>query len=89
MKYFTKEWYELCQKTGFHLSLEEETQAETFSEAYFQQLYNSELNNWLTLREEIDSVDFSKEEATEQFHTSFIVNQARLKKGLPKLFWNR
>jgi len=82
MKYFTKDWYELCQKTGFHLSLEEEKQAETFSESYFQQLYNSELHNWLTLREEIDSMDFNKEEAAEQFHTSFMVNQMHLKEGL-------
>ena len=57
MKYFTKEWYELSQKTSFHLHLEEEKKAATFSEDYFQQLYNIELNNWLTLQEEIQSVD--------------------------------
>lgn len=51
MKYFTKEWHELCQKTNFHLLLEEEKQAETFSEEYFQKLYHIELNSWLTLQE--------------------------------------
>jgi hypothetical protein len=50
MKYFTKEWYELCQKTSFHLLLKEEKQAKTFSEEYFQQLYNTELNNWLKIK---------------------------------------
>ncbi|ODA39970.1 hypothetical protein DSBG_3261 [Desulfosporosinus sp. BG] len=35
MKYFTKEWYETCQKTSFHLSLEEDERAENFSEEYF------------------------------------------------------
>lgn len=84
MKYFTKEWFELCQKISFHLNLEEEKKAETFSEEYFQQLYNSELINWLTLRKEIDSMDFNKEEATEEFHDMFIVNQEILKNGLPE-----
>ncbi|CAM5424688.1 hypothetical protein LSPH24S_08022 [Lysinibacillus sphaericus] len=49
MKYFTKEWHELCQKNNLHLHLEEEKQAETFSEEYFQQLYHIELNSWLTV----------------------------------------
>ncbi|MFJ7973688.1 hypothetical protein [Psychrobacillus sp. NPDC096389] len=56
MKYFTEEWYELCQKTSFHLLLEEEKQAVTFSEEYFQQLYDTELNSWINLQEEITSI---------------------------------
>lgn len=100
MKYFTKEWYELSQKTSFHLHLEEEKKAATFSEDYFQQLYNIELNNWLTLQEEIDSISkshdiankdennhfdsFKKDEAIKQFHDSFIYNQVYLKELLPK-----
>ena len=84
MKYFTKEWMELCQKISFHLNLEEEKKAETFSEEYFQQLYNSELIDWFTLREEMDPIAFNKEEAAEEFHNAFIVNQAILKKGLPE-----
>ena len=55
MKYFTKECYELCQKTGFHYRLEEDKRAEV-SEQYFKQLYESELNNWITLQEEINSI---------------------------------
>lgn len=46
----------MCQKTSFHLLLEEEKQAETFSEEYFQQLYHIEFNSWLTLQEEMDSI---------------------------------
>lgn len=61
MKYFTKEWYELSQQTCFHLPLEEEKQAEACSEEYFQQLYNTELNRWLDLQEEVASIT----EATE------------------------
>lgn len=100
MKYFTKEWYELCQKTSFHLLLEEEKQAETFSEEFFLQLYNSELNSWLNLQEEIDSImknnetvntddkneyePFNRDKVIEQFHQGFIHNQEHIKRELPK-----
>ncbi|KOP81370.1 DUF4085 family protein [Cytobacillus solani] len=100
MKYFTKEWYELCQKTSFHLPLEEEKQVETFSEEYFQTLYNTELIRWLDFQEEVASItettetgnrendnentSFNREQAIEQFHESFLYNQACLKKELPE-----
>ncbi|MGE7839279.1 DUF4085 family protein [Lysinibacillus sp. NPDC093712] len=101
MKYFTKEWYELCQKTSFYLNLEEEKQAETFSEEYFQQLYNNELNSWLELQEEISSIlesndddqneyePFNKNLAIKQFHDGFIYNKHRLKNELPETILNQ
>lgn len=101
MKYFTKEWYELCQKTSFHLLLEEEKQAETFSEEYFQQLYNTKLNSWLNLQEEVASImknnetvntddnneyePFNRNKVIEQFHEGFIYNQEHLKKELSEI----
>ncbi|WP_419392734.1 DUF4085 family protein [Cytobacillus praedii] len=100
MKYFTKEWYELCQKTCFHLLLEEDKQAETFSEEYFQQLFNTELIQWLDFQEEVASLmetaetgnreennentPFNREQEIEQFHESFLFNQACLKEELPE-----
>lgn len=99
MKYFTKEWYELCQKTSFHLALEEERQAETYSEKYFQQLYNIELNSWLNLQEEVATImknngtinindnneaPFNTEKAIENFHSGFIYNQEQLQEKLPE-----
>jgi hypothetical protein len=97
MKYLTKEWYELCQKVSFHLPLEEEKQAETFSEAYFQQLYSAELNKWLHLQEEVASImqangtnePFNKDKETKQFHESNIYNQELLKKSLPETILNQ
>ncbi|MEK4129574.1 DUF4085 family protein [Solibacillus sp. FSL W8-0474] len=83
MKYFTKDWFELCQKISFHLNLVEDQKAEVFSEEYFQQVYHNELMDWLTLREEMYTIDFNKEETTEEFHNAFIVNQMILKKRLP------
>lgn len=92
MKYFTKEWHELCQKNNLHLHLEEEKQAETFSEEYFQQLYHIELNSWLTVQEEANLrlkshenyESFNKEKGIEQFHDIFIHNLMYLKKQLPE-----
>lgn len=99
MKYFTKDWYKLSQKTDFHLLLEEEKQADTFSEEYFQHLYDSELNSWLKLQEEVASIlesnevtntddnneyqPFNRKKATEQFHEGFIYNKEYFKKELP------
>ncbi len=73
MKYFTKEWYGLCQKTSLHLLLEEAKEAETFSEEYFQQLYDQKLNEWLTLQQEIASVPFNDvlPDETENIDESF------------------
>ncbi|GAA0730596.1 DUF4085 domain-containing protein [Clostridium malenominatum] len=99
MKYFTKEWYELCQKTSFHFSLEEEKQAKIFSEEYFQQLYSIKLNDWLDLQQQfashieksetvgrdcIQHEIFNKEKAIEQFHESFIYSQEYIKESLPE-----
>ncbi|MCM3782117.1 hypothetical protein M3231_03970 [Neobacillus mesonae] len=99
MKYFTKEWYELCQKSSFHLALEEEQQAETYSEKYFQQLYNTELKSWLDLQEEVATImknnetinttdnkeeTFNTEKAIGNFHDGFIYNQEQLQEKLPE-----
>lgn len=98
MKYFTKEWYELCQKTSLHLLLEEEKQAEYFSDEYFINLYNEKLNNWLDLQQKLDLEmakctetgienilyeSFDKEKSIEQFNNQFIYNQEYSKKVLP------
>jgi hypothetical protein len=58
MKYFTKKWYELCQTTSEHLSLEEDEHAESYSEEYFHQLYNQKLKDWLSLQEDLSSQTF-------------------------------
>lgn len=97
MKYLTKEWYEHCQKMSFHLGLKEEKQAETFSEAYFQQLYSDELNKWLHFQEEVASVmqangtnePFNKEKETKHFHDSTIFNQEHLRESLPETILNQ
>lgn len=85
MKYFTKEWYELCQKTNAHLLLEEDKEAESFSEKYFQKVYNEKLTEWLDLQERyITHEAFDREKLSRQFHEMFIYNQEYTKKILPE-----
>ena len=55
MKYFTREWYELCQKTFAHLPLKESKEAEHFSEDYFQELYKQKLSNHLSIRKRMEN----------------------------------
>lgn len=96
MKYFTKEWYELSQKTGFHLSLEEDKRAETYSEVFFQQIYGAKLQRWLHVQEEVAALmqnesnePFHREQAAEQFQASFVYRQEYLRKALPETILNR
>ncbi|SHI37767.1 DUF4085 family protein [Clostridium intestinale] len=87
MNYFNKEWCESCQRIGLHLILEEDKQAEIFSEEYFQQLYNQKLIEFLDSWKEIASITnkpFDKENLTKQFEDSFIYNQEYTKKLLPQ-----
>ncbi|GKX65062.1 DUF4085 domain-containing protein [Inconstantimicrobium mannanitabidum] len=87
MKYFTKEWYELCQKTYAHLILEEDEQAESFSEEYFQKLYLEKLNEFLDSWRDVYKIEqepFYKEKFSKQFEDRFIYRQEHLKKILPE-----
>lgn len=87
MKYFTKDWYDLCQKTNAHLFLEEDEKAESFSEEYFQQLYNEKLTEFLNSREEVANIShepFNREIICKQFEESFIYNREHMKKILPE-----
>jgi len=87
MKYFTKEWYELCQKVSAHLLLEEDPEAEKFSEEYFSKLYNQRLQEWLDLHEEVAEISgepFNPEKETQVFQKAFLLNQERAKEILPE-----
>ncbi len=71
MKYFTKEWYQLCQKTFGHLTLKESAEAESFSEEYIQRLYEEKLNEWLTLQKDVAAVNF-EDVFPEEMNTNFL-----------------
>lgn len=87
MNYFNKEWYELCGKINLHLLLEEDKQAEFFSEEYFQQLYNQKLMEYLDTWKELTCISnepFDKENITKQFEEIFICHLKHTKKALPE-----
>ena len=99
MNYFTKEWYELCQKTSIHFYLKEVKEAEFFSEEYFKQLYKQELTEWLSLQEKITLYNteheatkencifyepFHRKKLQEQFYEGFTYRQEYIKTVLPK-----
>ena len=56
MKYFTKEWSELLGKTHWHEGLKEDNRAAVYSEEYFVELYNKELDKHLALQKKVFSV---------------------------------
>ncbi|MEL7569796.1 MAG: DUF4085 family protein [Eubacteriaceae bacterium] len=58
MKYFTKEWYQLMQKTGFDVLLRASDKAQIFSEEYFKYLYKKKEREWLKLQKEVSEVSF-------------------------------
>ncbi|WP_373844651.1 DUF4085 family protein [Clostridium sp.] len=99
MNYFTKKWYELCQKISIHFSLKEVKESESFSEEYFHQLYKQELMEWLSLQEKIVSYKaeleitkgscisyepLDREKLSEQFYEGFIYRQEYVKTALPE-----
>ncbi len=58
MKYFTKEWYELCQKESYHFGIRADKRAETFSENYFEKLYKKAELAHLAMMERSYNVKF-------------------------------
>lgn len=96
MHYFTKEWYELCQKTSAHFGLEEDEKAGSYSDEYFQELYKQRLKDYIHLQEEITSnyktdkgsssehTPFDSQKLSEQFYQAFLLNQEHIKKILPE-----
>ncbi|GGG71689.1 DUF4085 family protein [Paenibacillus radicis (ex Gao et al. 2016)] len=57
MKYFTKEWYELCQRTGLHFGMRVHKSAYVRDEALFLRLYNRKEKEFLIQEREVYDVD--------------------------------
>lgn len=48
MNYFTKEWYRTMHLSGLHFGVSRSKKAEVYSDEYFNKLYASKLNEYLT-----------------------------------------
>lgn len=57
MKYLTKEWYELCQRTGLHFGMKVNNGADVYDEALYLQLYKRKEKEFVKLQHEIYDVD--------------------------------
>lgn len=74
MKYFTKEWYEVCGDTGYHLNMQVSKNAESLSEEYYHDLYLRRRRAYMKLQKEVAEIngtvfDKAAEEAEfQKFH---------------------
>ncbi|MEG6521530.1 DUF4085 family protein [Desulfotomaculum sp. 1211_IL3151] len=57
MKYLTKEWYELCQRTGLHFGMKVHKGANVYDEALYLRLYKRKEKEFVKLQHEIYHVD--------------------------------
>lgn len=57
MKYLTKEWYELCQKTALHFGMEVCAGADVYDEALYLELYEQKEKEFIKLQHEVYDVD--------------------------------
>ena len=70
MKYFTKEWYTLCQNSDWHLNMSVSKNAEEFNEDYYKDLYTRRRRAFVKEQKEVAEVlgeEFSKAKAEVQF----------------------
>ncbi|MBP3629710.1 MAG: DUF4085 family protein [Anaerotignum sp.] len=70
MKYFTKEWYETCQNSNWHLNMSVSKNAEEFSEDYYKDLYTRRRRAFVKEQKEVAEVlgeEFSKVIAEVEF----------------------
>ncbi|AFQ43863.1 DUF4085 family protein [Desulfosporosinus meridiei] len=57
MKYLTKEWYELCQRTGLHFGMSVHNGAAVYDEALYLELYKRKEQEFIKSRREVYDVD--------------------------------
>lgn len=57
MKYLTKEWYELCQRTGLHFGMRVHNGANIYDEALYLRLYTRKEKAFVKMQHEVYDVD--------------------------------
>lgn len=100
MKYFTKEWYKACQKSGMNLLLNASKEADIYSDEYFNRLYNEKCTEYVKLEKDVFKIKnkvknlhgdkhlrvkkFDLEKTKKNFNKIFKAQVKRLKENLPK-----
>ena len=57
MKFLTREWYELCQRTGLHFGMKVHNGAAVYDEALYLRLYKRKEKEFVTMQHQIYDVD--------------------------------
>ncbi|WP_433751917.1 hypothetical protein [Paenibacillus amylolyticus] len=57
MKYLTKEWYELCQRTGLHFGMRVHRGTYELNEALFLRRYKRKEKEYIELQREMYNID--------------------------------
>lgn len=57
MKYFTNEWYDLCQRTDLHLGMRVHKRAHVRDEALYLRLYKRKEKEFVNLQREVYNTD--------------------------------
>lgn len=86
MKYFTKEWYNTCQNSGWHLNMSVSKNAEEFSETYYMDLYTRRRRAFVKEQKEVAELlgeEFSKVKAEVEFMHNHEATLKRMEENLP------
>ena len=87
MKYFTKEWYEMCQNSNWHLNMSVSKNAEEFSEEYYKDLYTRRRRAFVKEQKDVAEVlgeEFSRVKAEVQFMESHEETVKRMEASIPE-----
>ena len=87
MKYFTKEWYEMCQNSNWHLNMSVSKNAEEFSEEYYKDLYTRRRRAFVKEQKEVAEVlgeEFSKVKAEVTFMNQHEETVKRMESSIPQ-----
>ena len=87
MKYFTSEWYEMCQNANWHLNMSVSKNAEEFSEEYYKDLYTRRRRAFVKEQKEVAEVlgeEFSKVKAEVEFMNQHEATVKRMEASIPQ-----
>lgn len=87
MKYFTKEWYETCQNSGWHLNMAVSKNAEEFNEEYYRDLYIRRRRAFVKEQKEVAEVlgeAFNKAQAEVAFMKRHEETVKRMEESIPQ-----
>ena len=57
MRYLTKSWYNLCQKTGLYFGMEVNEEANEYDEKLYQKLYRIKEQEYITMQQSMYDED--------------------------------